>query len=123
MILMERILSELLIITHLVAFFHSYWNGNRRVEYVCRSYHRGGKAICSSHRIHGEVIDQQVTEQLAEQKLSWEHEQLVLSCLRRELDKKMPGIQRQAAQLRQEIAENEEEIDELLLMKAMINRR
>ena len=55
--------------------------------------------------------------------LSWEHEQLVLSCLRRELDKKMPGIQRQVAQLRQEIAENEEEIDELLLMKAMINRR
>ena len=100
-----------------------YWNGNRRVEYVCRSYHRGGKAICSSHRIHEEVIDQQVTEQLAEQKRSWEHEQLVLSCLRRELDKKMPGIQRQVAQLRQEIAENEEAIDELLLMKAMINRR
>ena len=100
-----------------------YWNGNRRVEYVCRSYHRGGKAICSSHRIHEEVIDQQVTEQLAEQKRSWEHEQLVLSCLRRELDKKMPGIQRQVAQLRQEIAENDEKIDELLLMKAMINRR
>ena len=100
-----------------------YWNGNRRVEYVCRSYHRGGKAICSSHRIHEEAIDQQVTEQLAEQKRSWEHEQLVLSCLRRDLDKKMPGIQRQVAQLRQEIAENEEEIDELLLMKAMINRR
>ena len=54
------------------------------MEYVCRSYHRGGKAICGSHRIHEEVIDQQVTEQLAEQKLSWEHEQLVLSCLRRE---------------------------------------
>lgn len=35
----------------------------------------------------------------------------------------MPGIQRQVAQLRQEIAENEEAIDELLLMKAMINRR
>ena len=43
--------------------------------------------------------------------LSWEHAQLVLSCLRRELDKKMPGIQRQVAQLRQEIAENEEEIE------------
>lgn len=70
-----------------------------------------------------EVIDQQITEQLAEQKRCWEHEQLVLSCLRRELDKKMPGIQRQVAQLRQEIAENEEAIDELLLMKAMINRR
>lgn len=100
-----------------------YWNGNRRVEYVCRSYHRGGKAICSSHRVHEEVIDQQITEQLAEQKRSWEHEQLVLSCLRRELDKKMPGIQIQVAKLLQEIAENEEAIDELLLMKAMINRR
>lgn len=93
------------------------------MEYVCRSYHRGGKNLCSSHRVHEEVIDQQITEQLAEQKRIWGHEQLVLSCLHRELDKKMPGIQRQVAHLRQEIAENEEAIDELLLMKAMINRR
>lgn len=100
-----------------------YWNDRLRVEYVCRSYHRGGKALCSSHRVHEEVIDREIIEQLAEQKRSWEHEQLVLSCLHRELDKKLPGIQKKIEKLRQEIAENEEAIDELLLMKAMKNRK
>ena len=36
------------------------WNGSRRVEYVCRGYHRNGKSYCSSHRIHEEVLDEQV---------------------------------------------------------------
>ena len=34
------------------------------MEYVCRSYHRGGKAICSSHRVHEETIDASVRENL-----------------------------------------------------------
>ena len=36
------------------------WNGKSRVEYVCRGYHRNGKSYCSSHRIHEEVLDEQV---------------------------------------------------------------
>lgn len=36
-----------------------YWNGARRVEYVCKSYHRLGKAACSSHRIHEETLNAQ----------------------------------------------------------------
>ena len=39
-----------------------YWNGKRRVEYVCRGYHRNGKNYCSSHRIHEEVLDAAVQE-------------------------------------------------------------
>lgn len=39
-----------------------YWNGNRRVEYVCRGYHRNGKNYCTSHRIHEEVLDAAVQE-------------------------------------------------------------
>ena len=38
------------------------WNGSRRVEYVCRGYHRNGKGYCSSHRIHEEVLDAAVQE-------------------------------------------------------------
>ena len=30
------------------------------MEYVCRGYHRNGKSYCSSHRIHEEVLDEQV---------------------------------------------------------------
>ena len=36
------------------------WNGKSRVEYVCRGYHRNGKTYCSSHRIHEEMLDEQV---------------------------------------------------------------
>ena len=39
-----------------------YWNGKRRVEYVCRGYQRSGKSYCSSHRIHEEVLDAAVQE-------------------------------------------------------------
>ena len=37
-----------------------YWNGKRRVEYVCRGYHRNGKNYCTSHRIHEEVLEQEI---------------------------------------------------------------
>ena len=46
------------------------FDGSRRVEYVCRGYHRNGKGYCSSHRIHEEVLDKAVwdhTEKLREQ--------------------------------------------------------
>ena len=46
------------------------WNGSRRVEYVCRGYHRNGKGYCSSHRIHEEVLDKAIwddTEKLRAQ--------------------------------------------------------
>lgn len=39
-----------------------YWNGNRRVEYVCKGYHRNGKTYCSSYRIHEETLDARVWE-------------------------------------------------------------
>ena len=39
-----------------------YWNGNRRVEYVCKGYHRNGKSYCSSHRIHEEALNAAVQE-------------------------------------------------------------
>ena len=39
-----------------------YWNGKRRVEYVCKGYHRSGTGYCSSHRIHEEVLDATVQE-------------------------------------------------------------
>ena len=39
-----------------------YWNGKRRVEYVCKGYHRNGKSYCSSHRIHEEVLDAAVQD-------------------------------------------------------------
>lgn len=37
-----------------------YWNGNLRVEYICKTYLQHGKDTCPSHRVHEEWIDQQV---------------------------------------------------------------
>ena len=40
------------------------WNGNCRIEYVCKGYHRYGREACASHRVHENVIDHAVWERL-----------------------------------------------------------
>ena len=41
-----------------------YWNGKRRVGYVCNGYQRIGKSYCSSHLIHEETLDTMMREYL-----------------------------------------------------------
>ena len=94
-----------------------YWNGNRRVEYVCRSYHRGGKTICSSHRIHEETIDARVRENLEALHSRWTEEQTELLRLQRQWEMKRPAIHAHLAALHEEIYRLEQEIDDLLLEK------
>ena len=94
-----------------------YWNGNRRVEYVCRSYHRGGKAICSSHRIHEETIDAQVLEYAELLRQCWQTEQAELRRLNKLWSLRQPMIKARIAELREEIQQDEEDIDELLMLK------
>lgn len=99
-----------------------YWNGNRRVEYVCRSYHRGGKAICSSHRIHEETIDARVRENLEALHSRWIAEQADLLRLQRQWEMKRPTINAHLAVLHGEIQQLEQEIDDLLLEKIQSSR-
>ena len=94
-----------------------YWNGNRRVEYVCRSYHRGGKAICRSHRIHEETIDATVREHLEALNDQWTEKQADLRRLQRLWELKRPAINVHIAELYQEIHRLEDEIDDILLAK------
>lgn len=94
-----------------------YWNGNRRVEYVCRSYHRGGKAICSSHRLHEETIDAQVLEYAELLRQCWQAEQAELRRLHKLWSLRQPMIKARIAELREEIQQDEEDIDELLMLK------
>lgn len=94
-----------------------YWNGNRRVEYVCRSYHRGGKAICSSHRVHEETIDASVRENLEALHSRRTEEQADLRRLQRLWEIKRPAINAHLAALYEEIYRLEQEIDDLLLEK------
>ena len=98
------------------------WNGNRRVEYLCRSYMRHGKEICPSHRIRESELDarvQQYAEDLRSQLLDEQTELHRLKCL---WEHKRPEINTRLRQLRQEVQTLEEEIDELLLLRIQTNK-
>lgn len=94
-----------------------YWNGNRRVEYVCKGYHGHGKELCSSHRIHEETIDAQVMEYAKLLRQCWQTEQVELRRLQKLWSLQQPMIEAKIAELREEIRQAEEDIDELLMLK------
>lgn len=94
-----------------------YWNGNRRVEYVCKGYHGHGKEFCSSHRIHEETIDAQVMEYAELLRQRWQTEQAELRRLQKLWSLQQPMIEAKIAELREEIRQAEEDIDELLMLK------
>ena len=94
-----------------------YWNGNRRVEYVCKGYHGHGKEFCSSHRIHEETIEAQVMEYAELLRECWQTEQAELRRLHKLWSLRQPMIEARIAELREEIRQDEEDIDELLMLK------
>lgn len=40
------------------------WDGREQVEYICNSYHRYGKGYCTPHRIHEELLDKLIYNEL-----------------------------------------------------------
>ena len=94
-----------------------YWNGIRRVEYVCKGYHNHGKEFCSSHRIREECLDAQVVQYAEFLRESWAREQADLQRLHKQWSLRQPTLDWEIAQLRKEIRQHEEDIDELLMMR------
>ena len=94
-----------------------YWNGSRRVEYVCKGYHRQGKEFCSSHRIREECLDAQVMQYAQTLRESWAEEQKNLQQLYKQWSLRQPSLDREIAQLREQIRQTEEDIDELLMLR------
>lgn len=94
-----------------------YWNGSRRVEYVCKGYHRQGKEFCSSHRIREECLDAQVMQYAQTLRESWAEEQKNLQRLYKQWSLRQPALDREIAQLREQIRQTEEDIDELLMLR------
>ena len=98
-----------------------YWNGSRRVEYVCRGYHRNGKGYCSSHRIHEEILDKAVwdyTEKLREQ---YAAELKKVTQLQKQWALRKPVLDAHCLTLQKEILRLEQEIDELVMEKLNCN--
>ena len=94
-----------------------YWNGSRRVEYVCRGYHRNGKGYCSSHRIHEEILDKAVwnyTEKLREQ---YSAELKKVTQLQKQWVLRKPVLDAHILSLQVKIQELEQEIDTIVMEK------
>ena len=93
------------------------WNGNRRVEYLCKSYMHHGKDFCPSHRIRETELDARVQQYAEAVRNQWIAEQTGLQRLYRKWSLKQPALDMAITQLREEIRQYEEEIDELLMLR------
>ena len=86
------------------------------MEYLCKSYMHHGKNFCPSHRIREAELDTQVQQYAENLRNQWIAEQADLQRLYRKWLLKQPTLDRAITQLREEIRQHEEEIDELLML-------
>lgn len=94
-----------------------YWNNNRRVEYVCRGYHRNGKGYCSSHRIHEEVLDSAVWEYAVSIRKLYSEELKQLAQMQKIWALRKPILDARILSLHGEIQRLEQEIDQIVMEK------
>ena len=92
-----------------------YWNGKRRVEYVCKGYHRNGKSYCSSHRIHEEVLDAAVQEFAQTMRVKMAEKQKELKQKRKMWALRKPVLDAHIFALENQIQQLENEIDKIIL--------
>ena len=94
-----------------------YWNGKRRVEYVCRGYHRNGKSYCTSHRIHEEVLDAAVQNCMETTQEQYAMELKQLTKMQKMWALRKPILDAHILSLQEKIQELEQEIDEIVMEK------
>ena len=99
-----------------------YWNGKRRVEYVCKGYHRNGKSYCSSHRIHEEVLDAAVHEFAQTMRIRMAEEQKELKQKQKMWALRKPILDAHILSLQKRIQELEQEIDGIVIEKITCGR-
>lgn len=92
-----------------------YWNSKRRVEYVCKGYHRNGKSYCSSHRIHEEVLDAAVQEFVQTMRARMAEEQKELKQKQKMWALRKPILDAHILSLQKRIQELEQEIDGIIV--------
>lgn len=94
-----------------------YWNGKRRVEYVCKGYHRNGKTYCSSRRIHEEVLDAAVQEFVQTMRVRMAEEQKDLKQKQKMWALRKPVLDAHILSLQKRIQELEQAIDGIVMEK------
>ena len=93
------------------------WNGSRRVEYVCRGYHRNGKGYCTSHRIHEEVLDKAIWDYTEKLRAQYAAELKKVTQLQKQWALRKPSLDAHCLALQKEIQKREQETDELVMEK------
>ena len=96
-----------------------YWNGKRRVEYVCKGYHRNGKSYCSSHRIHEEVLDAAVQEFAQTMRIRMAEEQKDLKQRQKMWALRKPVLDAHIFALQSKVQKLEQEIDNIVVEKIL----
>lgn len=94
-----------------------YWNGKRRVEYVCRGYHRNGKSYCASHRIHEEVLDATVQSYAETMREQYTMELKQLTKMQKMWALRKPILDAHILALQEKVQGLEQEIDEIVMAK------
>ena len=94
-----------------------YWNGSRRVEYVCRGYQRNGKGYCSSHRIHEEGLDKAVWNHAKKLREQYAAELKKVAQLQKQWALRKPVLDAHCLTLQKEIQRLEQEIDGIVMEK------
>ena len=97
------------------------WNGKNRVEYVCRGYHRNGKAYCASHRIHEEVLDAEVQACAETVRKQCAEELKKLVQMQKMWALRKPILDAHILSLQEKIQGLEQEIDEIVIEKIKNN--
>ena len=95
------------------------WNGKSRVEYVCRGYHRNGKSYCSSHRIHEEVLDEQVQACAETVREQCAEEVEKLAQLQKMWALRKPILDAHILSLQEKVLKLEQEIDSIMMEKIL----
>ena len=93
------------------------WNGKSRVEYVCRGYHRNGKAYCSSHRIREEVLDAEVQACAETVREQCAEEVEKLAQLQKMWALRKPILDAHILSLQEKVQKLEMEVDEIVMEK------
>lgn len=97
-----------------------YWNGNRRVEYVCKGYHRNGKRYCASHRIHEEVLDSAAWEYAQSMRKQYSEELKQLAQMQKMWALRKPVLDAHILSLQEKVQKLEQEIDEIVMGKITV---
>ena len=94
-----------------------YWNGSRRVEYICRGYQRNGKGYCSSHRIHEEVLDKTVWDYIEKLRAQYAAELKKVAQLQKQWAPRKPVLDAHILSLQENMQKLELEIDGIVMEK------